>query len=405
MRNSNSRKNILLLIPELGFGGAERALSRLSVALSDNANVYICRFVDNDNITYSFGGELVSLHVQSQSNFYSKILALVRRVLRLKQLKRKLQIDVSISFLEGANYVNILSRQGDKVIISQRGSIHEDKDIIGVLGFVRKKILIPYLFKKADEIVALSEGLKWELVSKFNIPDSKVHVIYNHYNVDELQRIVQLSIPQKFRELLDKPIIVLSGRLHQQKGHREFIKVFAQLLKECTCRLVIFGDGDLRERLVQFAENLDLKVFYEWGNIKFTTEYDVYFMGYVKDPYNFIAASTVFVFPSLYEGLGNALVEALACRVPIVAADCHSGPREILAPGTQSEYNLNHAEFAEYGILMPVLGNTQATGVWVRVLKDLLLDDIQREQYASKTIVRLKDFNIELVVEKWFRLF
>jgi len=60
---------------------------------------------------------------------------------------------------------------------------------------------------------------------------------------------------------------------------------------------------------------------------------------------------------SSWEGFPNVLIEALACEIPIISTDCKSGPREILAPETDFNYQTSKPEFGKYGILMPVFDN------------------------------------------------
>ena len=77
-------------------------------------------------------------------------------------------------------------------------------------------------------------------------------------------------------------------------------------------------------------------------------------MGFVINPHGFIARCDVFVFPSLFEGFGMAILEALACGKACISSDCSAGPREILAPGTPVSKKTDTVEMAEYGILTPV---------------------------------------------------
>ncbi|MBX2967379.1 MAG: glycosyltransferase [Cyclobacteriaceae bacterium] len=393
--------NVLLLIPDLGIGGAERAISRLSVELAKVCNVYLCRFTDSDTIIYPVGGQLLSLNEPKRKNFFQKLMSIYFRATKLKKIKKDFAIHYSISFLEGANYINILSRQGERTIISLRGSILHDKDIRGIQGVIRKRILIPLLYRQADRIVALSEGLKHELYEHFGVSEKKIEVIYNHLDVPELEALSRQEVPVEFKNLLTLPTLIMSGRLHQQKGHREFLHVFKEVRLKTPCRLVIFGDGVLREKSILCAKSLQLKTYDIWSGEAVTPDYDVYFMGYVKNPFHLIAASTIFVFPSLYEGLGNALVEALACKITIIATDCHSGPREVLAPGTTSDYRLKTAEYAKYGILMPVLDNVAAAGEWISVLEKIINNVSLRETYSFESAKRLYDFDMDLIMPRW----
>lgn len=84
-------------------------------------------------------------------------------------------------------------------------------------------------------------------------------------------------------------------------------------------------------------------------------ENDIFLMGVVKNPYAVSRNCDVFVFPSMYEGMPNALVENMVCGLPVIATDFRSGAREILAPGTDYSFqNSENIEMAEYGIIVPV---------------------------------------------------
>jgi glycosyltransferase involved in cell wall biosynthesis len=85
-------------------------------------------------------------------------------------------------------------------------------------------------------------------------------------------------------------------------------------------RLAIVGEGPERAALEAFARNNGLS-----QNILFT--------GRVADPFAWMMRARVAVCSSIYEGLGNAIIEALACGTPVVCTDCPHGPREILQEG------------------------------------------------------------------------
>jgi glycosyltransferase involved in cell wall biosynthesis len=115
----------------------------------------------------------------------------------------------------------------------------------------------------------------------------------------------------------------------------------------------------------------------------------------------------------LWEGFPNALLEAMACEVPVISADCRSGPREILAPDTDFMYQTREPEFAQYGILMPVFDGkfkkaeetlTKEEKVWAEVISELLENSKLREYYVKKGKQRIKDFSPEKILPKWRKI-
>jgi len=161
--------------------------------------------------------------------------------------------------------------------------------------------------------------------------------------------------------------------------------------------------------LVKLSEKLGLKT-YVWDRDELSESFDVYFLGFQKNPFKFIARSKLFVFPSLWEGFPNALVEAMACGVCVVSSDCRSGPREILTPNIDFNYQTQEPEFAQYGVLMPVFEIKYKTAnepleereiIWVETIDRLLEDENLQKSYSEKAKQRAEDFGIEKILIEW----
>jgi len=164
-----------------------------------------------------------------------------------------------------------------------------------------------------------------------------------------------------------------------------------------------------KDYLVKLSQERGLKT-YVWGKDELSESFDVYFLGFQKNPFKFIAMSKLFVFSSLWEGFGNALVEAMACGVCVVSSDCRSGPREILTPNIDFNYQTQEPEFAEYGVLMPVfevkyksaeepLGEREI--MWIETIDRLIEDEGLRKHYSEKAKQRAEDFSIEKTLIEW----
>lgn len=118
----------------------------------------------------------------------------------------------------------------------------------------------------------------------------------------------------------ETPVIVGVGRLDRQKDFLTLIKAFEQVRRVRPCRLLIVGEGPLRETL-------------EAARAGSAYPNDIDLPGFVAKPFSYMGHADVFVLSSRYEGLPNALIEALACGAPVVSTNCPSGPQEILEGG------------------------------------------------------------------------
>jgi len=136
-------------------------------------------------------------------------------------------------------------------------------------------------------------------------------------------------------------------------------------------------------------------------------------LGYKKNPFKYIGRSTIFAFPSLFEGFPNALCEAMACGVPVISSDCKSGPREILAPDTDIEQQVKGIEYAKHGILLPVCdGNyydaemplTSEERLLQRTIIKILSNKKMKEEYKTKSKEGVNRFQSDIVIKQWEKL-
>ena len=138
----------------------------------------------------------------------------------------------------------------------------------------------------------------------------KIKPIYNPY----LRKINK-------RTFKKKNYIITIGRLRKQKDQKTLIEAFKIFLeKNQSYKLIILGHGNLEKKLKEQAKNLNI-------NNK------IIFKGWVKNTNAYLKHSKIFVLSSVYEGLGNVLIDAVNYNIPCVSTDCPSGPREILLNG------------------------------------------------------------------------
>jgi len=172
---------------------------------------------------------------------------------------------------------------------------------------------------------------------------------------------------------LDDPnlnVILSAGRHAPQKGFDTLLRAFDRL-DEPNTRLILLGDGDERESLIELATEL---------GIEDRTD----FPGFVDNPFSYMAQADLFVLSSWYEGFGNVLIEAMAVGCPIVSTDCPSGPNEILDNG-------------HYGALVPVKNDS--------AMATSIAECLENPTNPDKLYDRANEFAIEAVVDCYAQLF
>jgi glycosyltransferase involved in cell wall biosynthesis len=180
--------------------------------------------------------------------------------------------------------------------------------------------LVRAVYPRADAVVTVSHGVADDLVSAANIPPERVKTVYNPIITPELRTKARQPLAHPWFAPGQPPVVLAVGRLSPQKDFATLLDAFARLRQTQSARLLILGDGEERAALEAQIERLGLRQ-------------DVGLPGFVANPYPYMAQAGVFVLSSRWEGLPGVLIEALYCGPPLVATDCPSGPKEILANG------------------------------------------------------------------------
>jgi glycosyltransferase involved in cell wall biosynthesis len=286
-------KNIAIIITKLRGGGAERVASNLSIELEQNYNISLIVF-DGQDRAYPYGGKLFDLQLPAQKTSLKRIKNMFYRIKAVKKIKEEESIDCTISLLDGPNIVNLLSKRRDKVIVSVRNLLSSEN--MSIL----RKMTIKYVGNHSDKLVALSKLVKKDLANNFGISDNKMVTIYNSCDNARLLELSQSELGNKFKLESGCRYVVTVGRLTKQKGQWHLIRAFRKVVDIIpNAKLLILGEGELFDKLKLLSDELQLSD-------------NIIFVGFVKNPHSIIRKCDIFVFPSLFEGLGNALIEALA---------------------------------------------------------------------------------------------
>ena len=188
---------------------------------------------------------------------------------------------------------------------------------------VRSRVVAHLLrraYRSADQVVSPSQGVTEDLVAEIGIARAHVTTIPNPLDVDRIRALALEPVTNPFAQRDERPIVLGIGRLSAQKDFSTLILAFARTIKTVPAKLLILGDGEERGALEALIRSSGL-------------DQHVAMPGFVENPFAYLKQAAVFVLSSRYEGLPNALLQALAVGAPVVATDCPSGPSEILESG------------------------------------------------------------------------
>lgn len=161
------------------------------------------------------------------------------------------------------------------------------------------------------QLIALSQGIKDDLVNNLGCRVDNITVIPNPYQVAEIRSLASQDGP-----LPDGDYIVYVASLNKRKRQQDLIRAF-QMMKKQNLKLVLVGKGNDEQRLRSFCEQSGLQD-------------QVLFWGWDANPYRLIRNARLSMLTSEAEGLPRVLVESLIIGTPVVSTDCPSGPKEVL---------------------------------------------------------------------------
>lgn len=396
------QRKIIALIPNLDFGGAQRVFKATNELLSEKYEVLECAFNNDFKRAYETNNKSVSLDVPAGRNSIDKVFRFIQRCWRYSQLLHQEKPTVSISHLEGADYVNILSLGPGKKILVIHGSKLFDEEINKSFGWIRNKILIPILYKRADQIITVSEGIKRELVEHYGVPEKKITRIYNYFNVAHLK--LQASELLTIKKSKDY-VLITSGRLAPQKNQISQLHILTKLKEKInSIQLYIIGNGELKTHLLNECDKLKLTYSHFTEEID-SYDADVIFFGFQPNPFRFFKNGDVFLLTSGWEGFPMVLGEAMALGVPVISSDCPTGPSELILVETDI-LKSGYPAISENGILLPIpyIENDKVLIQWAETIGTLLKNELWRKNISLSSRERMNNFTSEKIKKEWYKI-
>lgn len=309
-----SRAKVVIFIPTLGGGGAERAMLNLAKILKEYYRVSLV--VSKAEGPYlpevnALDLELVNLGCRRPRE----------TLVPFAKFALSASPDLVISALEPANITAALVRlvKPYKLILTEHNTpsafYPAQKDLL-LRNYPR---LAQLFYPLANRIVAVSEAVREDMIRVYRLRAEKTLTIYNPAIAPSFFHKLNEKAPPLFRKG-NESLIIAAGRLSPQKGFDVLLRALKQVIEEMPARLVIFGEGPERTRLERLAKELGIAPY-------------VHMPGFTLYLPSYLRQANLFVLSSRWEGLSMVLIEALAAGVPVVSTDCPSGPREVLEGG------------------------------------------------------------------------
>ena len=357
-------KNLIIFYPSFERGGVEMIIKNLiSFLTKKKLNIYLITSNSHNikTIKKAKNLKIIKPQVNNFDFLPNRFSTSINCGKLLINLTKKLDKSNTVIHSMQSNFVPIVIAKYLNFKIVMRNS----EDPIESIKYSENKIssflifLLRFIFYNlADKIITNSKGssrsLKFFLFGKNK---NKIQYIYNPY-ITKIYR-------NKFKK--KKKIILAVGRLCKQKNFEDLIISFNDFQKKHrNYTLNIIGDGYQREMLKKLIISLKL-------------EKKVFLKGYIKNLRNEYKKAMLFVLPSIYEGLGNVLLDALNYSVPCISTRCKSGPKEILCYG-------------KGGTLVPIKNTELLTKALIDSIDNYKIS-IRKMMFAKKKISRFLVFS------------
>jgi len=354
---------VTLVISSLDTGGAERVMSTMANYWAARGwQVTLLTFANIDSQPF-YRLEPSVRHIPlclcgESRHLFAGLLSNIKRVRVLRKAIRESQPKVVISFIDQVNVLTLLSTMGldINVVVSER----TDPNVYRI-GFIWERLRW-WIYFRARKIVVQTDSARQFFLPRYS---KTTCLIPNPVVVDKF------SIQENFSNSPAQQVISM-GRLVEEKGFDLLIRAFSELTDQFPdWRLKILGEGPERPKLISLCQSLGVSA-------------RVQMPGIVKNSLDFLKRSQLFVLSSRFEGFPNALLEAMACGLPVIATDCHSGPRDLICNG-------------ENGILVPV-ENVELLRI---AMAQLMENETDRRRLGLQAQVVCEQFSLKRIMGLW----
>lgn len=300
LEHMENKKKILHIIQSLDNGGCENMLLR-TLPLLDSFDHSVVTLRSPGTLASEFQKNNISVeNINLKSFFY------VKGLNRLTQKVTRAKPDIIITYLLHADILGRLVLQVTskaKVIPFLRTTYNHPRYRLARLFEYLTKRLVSHYFANSDAV-------KNFYIKKIGVKAEKIAVIPNGIDMEYFKNISPaLELRSSLDISEDDTVIICVANLHGNKGHRYLLEAFEEIYKIYPkIQLLLVGDGEEKENILHQIKN-------------FSSEKSIHLLGQRSDVPSLLSISDIFVLPTLFEGMSNALLEAMASHLPIISTD------------------------------------------------------------------------------------
>ena len=350
-----NKKKILFYINTIDCGGAERVMTNLSRQFAKAGYSVIFATSYQVETEYKLPNSVTRLNIGDSSLNRTRIYKNILLLHRLRKIIKEEKPELLITFLAEPNIRGLLATMGlsTKTLISVR-SIPE-MEYRGAIRGLLAKLLLP----RADGCVfQTKEAMKW-------FPK----------RLQKKSRVIMNPINSDYYDVVRNPqnnLIVTCGRLSEEKNYQMLIRAFSKVSNIIgDAKLFIYGKGNQEPELQMLIDELELSD-------------KAFLKGQTNDVKVALSEADLFVLSSDYEGLPNALMEAMAVGVPCISTDCHcGGPREIIEDGINGFLIPVNEEEALVSAIINLLSDSQAKNMVSEKARDMARRFCEQEIFSE----------------------
>ncbi|MFC1674787.1 glycosyltransferase family 4 protein [Candidatus Omnitrophota bacterium] len=357
--------NILYLTNHLNVGGITSYVLTLAKGIKSGGHAVYAATSTGDRLQelQREGIEYIRVPLRTKSEASPKVLF---SFFRLLCAVRKYDIDIIHSHSRTTQVVGALL-----------AGFSQAAHISTCHGFFKKRLSRRICSCWGRRVIAISKEVKKHLIDDFGVKEEIIRVIHNGIDTDRFARGRESGLKKKFG-LKDGPVVGIIARLSDVKGQVYLVEAMQEVVSQIPeAQLVIAGSGRMEKELKDLTARLDLRK-------------SVYFIPTVADTRELLSVMDVFVMPSLKEGLGLALMEAMACGLPVVGSNV--GGIKSLIKHKENGLLVEPKDVKQLSLaILELLRNKEKGADYGQRARELIIRDFSKDEMVRKTIEVYKE--------------